>query len=120
MEEEREPVVIVSDLCSRVTGGGVSVDIQIYRLEHETAWTLEVVDHEGASTVFDDKFETDQAALDAAMKVIEDEGISTFVEDRSGTLHYRLTTGGQEPPGKFSNVADAQILVWPPVLRRSA
>ncbi|WP_394891098.1 hypothetical protein ACG873_07185 [Mesorhizobium sp. AaZ16] len=87
MQDKSNPTVIVSALCSRVTGGGISVDIQIYRLEHETAWTLEVVDHEGASTVFDDKFETDQAALDAAMRVIEDEGISTFVEDRSGTLH---------------------------------
>ncbi|EHK56783.1 hypothetical protein [Allomesorhizobium alhagi] len=87
MQDKSDPAVIVSDLCSRVTGGGVSVYIQIYRLEHETAWTLEVVDHEGASTVFDDKFETDQAALDAAMRVIEDEGIRTFVDDRSGTLH---------------------------------
>jgi hypothetical protein len=87
MQDKSDPIIVVSDLCSRVTGGAVSVDIQIYRLEHETAWTLEVVDHEGASTVFDDKFDTDQAALDAAMQVIEDEGISTFVEDRSGTLH---------------------------------
>ena len=39
----------------------VTVQLCIYRLEN-TKWTLEVVDAEGTSTVWDDEFETDDAA----------------------------------------------------------
>jgi hypothetical protein len=87
MQDENDPAIVVSALSRRVTVEGVSVEVQIYRREPDTDWILEVIDHEGASTVFDDRFESDRAALEAAMRVIQDEGIRTFVDDRSGTLH---------------------------------
>lgn len=52
--------------------------MQIYRLEQEDGWTLEVENHKGGCTVWDDKFATDQAALDEVMNVLETEGIETF------------------------------------------
>jgi hypothetical protein len=41
--------------------GDLTVDVQIYRLE-DSKWALEVIDSEGTSTVWDDQFDTDEAA----------------------------------------------------------
>ncbi len=78
MEDE----LVESDLSQTVARDGTSVKIEIHRLEHEDSWVLEVVDETGASTVWDDRFATDQAALDEAMETINKEGIWTFI--RSG------------------------------------
>ncbi|MBW7861238.1 MAG: UPF0149 family protein [Rhodocyclaceae bacterium] len=49
-----------------------------------TAWTLEVVDAHGNSTVWDDEFGTDQAALDEVIRAIRDDGIASLIgEPRS-------------------------------------
>ena len=58
----------------------------IYRLE-TTDWSLEVVDETGASTVWDDLFPTDQAALDEALKTIREEGIRTFLRGKTDIMH---------------------------------
>ena len=39
---------------------------------------MEVVDEDGTSTVWDDLFDTDQAALDEVLKTIKEEGLSAF------------------------------------------
>jgi len=67
-----------SGLSQRMTVEGCEFRIEIYRLEHEPNWTLEVVDEDGTSTVWDDKFETDQAAFDEVIRTIEKEGLSAF------------------------------------------
>ena len=85
--DDEVPKIIMSPLCQNISRDGVTVKIEIYRGEDDHGWILEVVDHEGASTVFDDKFKSDRAAFDAFMQVIDDEGIRTFVDDRSGTIH---------------------------------
>ena len=54
----------------------VTVGLCIYRLEH-TKWTLEVVDADGTSTVWDDEFETDDAAYAEFQKTIA-EGMLEF------------------------------------------
>lgn len=86
MDEEHK--LVFSLLCRRIRRKRSSVRVHIYRLEHESDWTLEVEDQEGGSTVWDDKFDTDDAALEEAMKVIETEGIETFLVDQNKpTLH---------------------------------
>lgn len=41
-----------SPLCGDITRDGVTVRVDIYRLTDEPrGWALEVIDHEGASTV---------------------------------------------------------------------
>jgi hypothetical protein len=50
----------------------------LHRLEHQTEWALEIVEDDGTSTVWDDPFETDQAALDEALRTIREEGVSAF------------------------------------------
>jgi uncharacterized protein len=81
-----DPKIIHSALSRTVREGGTEVRIDIYRLE-TTDWSLEVVDETGASTVWDELFPTDQAALDEAMKTIREEGIRTFLTGGRRVIH---------------------------------
>ena len=66
---EKDPEIVTSRHSGYVTKDGVTVKLCIYRLEY-TKWTLEVVDAEGTSTVWDDEFDTDDAALAEFQKAI--------------------------------------------------
>ena len=73
-----DPKLVVSGLSQRTSADGHELRIEITRMEHEKNWVLEVVDEDGTSTVWDDLFDTDQAALDEAFRVIQEEGLSAF------------------------------------------
>jgi len=89
-----DPKLIQSALSRTIREEGTEVRIDIYRLE-TTDWSLEVVDETGTSTVWDDLFPTDQAALDEALKTIREEGIGTFL---SGDCHdFRVKAGFVTP-----------------------
>ena len=79
-----EPNLEVSTLSQEVSSGGRTVSVEIYRLEGETSWALEVVDEYNNSTVWDDTFETESAALSEAKKTILSEGISALVGPKDG------------------------------------
>jgi hypothetical protein len=68
-DSENDPKIITSRHCGSVTRDGVTVELRILRLE-TTKWTLEVVDAVGTSTVWDDEFETDDAAYAEFQKTI--------------------------------------------------
>jgi uncharacterized protein len=70
--------IIHSPLQQTYSADGHSVSIQIYR-SHDAPWVLEVVDEHGTSTVWDELFDTDKAALEAAFLAIEEEGMASFV-----------------------------------------
>ena len=72
-----DPRLIQSALSRIVQEDGTEVRIDIYRLE-TTDWSLEVVDETGASTVWDDLFPTNQAALDEALKRSAKKGSGHF------------------------------------------
>ena len=76
-----DPNLIDSGLSQRITVEGHKLQIEIYRLEHEPKWSLEVVDEDGTSNVWDDLFDSDQEALDEALKVIDEEGLTAFRDD---------------------------------------
>jgi uncharacterized protein len=80
-----DPKLIQSAL-SRTIREDTEVRIDIYRLE-ATDWSLEVVDETGTSTVWDDLFPTDQAALDEALKTIREEGIKPFLSGKTDIMH---------------------------------
>jgi uncharacterized protein len=63
-----------SPLERTLSGEGHSLHIGIYRGADEPDWILEIQDEQGMSTVFDERFATDQAALDAALDAIKAEG----------------------------------------------
>jgi hypothetical protein len=81
-----DPKLIHSALSCTIREDGTEIHIDIYRLE-TTDWSLEVVDETGASTVWDDLFPTDQAALDEALKTIREEGIRTLLSDETQVMH---------------------------------
>lgn len=69
-----------SPLEREVERAGVRVKICIYRDKQTPGWHLEVEDQDGGSTVWEDPFDTDQAALDEALSAIDEEGIEALLE----------------------------------------
>jgi len=81
MSDEFE--VKMSPLCQTISSGGKTLQVDIYE-DGNGKWILEVVDEFNNSTVWDDVFETDKAALTEAKKTILSEGASTLVGPESG------------------------------------
>ncbi|OAN68070.1 hypothetical protein A8B83_18930 [Rhodobacteraceae bacterium EhC02] len=79
MTDYQDPNLVTSDKSQRVLVDGYPFSIQIYRLETEKAWSLEVVDHEGTSHVWDEQFRSDKDARDAAIVALESEGAIAFM-----------------------------------------
>jgi hypothetical protein len=75
-----DPKIIDSPLSRVVEEGGVSVEVCIYHLEDSAEWSLEIVAEDGTSTVWDDLFASDEAALAEALKTIKEDGIGSFSE----------------------------------------
>jgi hypothetical protein len=78
---ERDPNLVFSSRNGRVTRNGMTVELCIVRLEHETAWSLEVVNQKGTSIVWDDLFESDDAAFEEFERTIAEEGMEAFLDD---------------------------------------
>lgn len=77
---DRDPNLVRSGLSGRVSKDGIAVDVEIYRLEDDPKWVLEVVDATGASTVWESEFDSDESALAAFREVLKAEGMETFTE----------------------------------------
>ena len=76
-----EPEIESSPLCRSVTLDEMTVRVEIYRLAGKgDRWSLEVVDEQGASTVWSDTFETDIEANAEFRRTLELEGIKSFLE----------------------------------------
>ncbi len=72
--------LIHSPLTQVYSAEGHTLHIQIYRSEG-ASWVLEIEDDLGTSTVWDALFESDKAALAAALEAIQAEGVHSFVTD---------------------------------------
>lgn len=79
-----EPKLVESPLSQSISSGGKTVSIEIYRLENEPTWTLEIVDEFNNSTVWDDPFQTDSEALVEAKKSILAEGVNALIGPEDG------------------------------------
>jgi len=77
---DRDPNLLHSSLSGNMTRDGITIDVQIYKVENVPGWALEVINHNGTSTVWDDLFETDDAAHSAFIATISEEGIETFLD----------------------------------------
>jgi len=82
MDNERAPAI--SPLSRTFTRDGWTLEIDIYE-DGSGKWLLEVVDERNTSTVWTEPFDTEQLALDEALRAIEEEGIAAFSE----SLPYR-------------------------------
>ena len=85
---DRDPNIVTSGLSRTVTVDGVTVVVNIYRLEHEPQWALEVVNEIGTSTVWDAPFDTDEEANDAFQLTVAEEGMEAFL-DRTNVIPFR-------------------------------
>lgn len=85
---DEDPVIITSDLSRIVDEDRVTLEVNIFRLEAEVHWNLEVVNETGTSTVWEDTFATEELAYQVFMQTLEDEGISAFLDSTAPpTLH---------------------------------
>jgi hypothetical protein len=73
----------MSPHCREIIEDGTKIQVDIYRGEDESGWILEIIDEENASTVWDEPFDTDRDALEAVTKVIEQDGIRSFLDGES-------------------------------------
>ena len=85
---DRDPNIVTSGLSRTVTVDGVTVVVNIYRLEHDPQWALEVVNEVGTSTVWDAPFDTDEEANDAFQLTVDEEGMEAFL-DRTNVIPFR-------------------------------
>jgi len=76
---EQEPDLVFSSEGGNVQISGYNFSIEIYRLEDEAEWTLEVVDEENASHVWDDTFKTAIEARQMALSEIKQVGAKGFM-----------------------------------------
>ncbi|MEA9482189.1 hypothetical protein VC290_17850 [Xanthomonas campestris] len=82
MEEKYQ--LVMSPLCRSITEKGQTVRFEIYR-GPDSEWTLEAVDSYNNSTVWDDLFATDQAALDEGWRTIREDGIESLIGQPGGS-----------------------------------
>jgi hypothetical protein len=75
-----DPKIIMSRHNGRFTRDGITVEVNICRLEH-TKWSLEVVDNDNNSIVWDGEFDTDDEAHAEFLKSVEIEGLDGVLRD---------------------------------------
>jgi hypothetical protein len=77
-----------SPLNGEYTKDGVTVRLEIYRLPRwSSGWALEVIHHEGGSTIWDVTFASDRDAYREFRMILETKGISAFRNDSRGRRH---------------------------------
>lgn len=80
MNDDTAEEIETSTKGGPVIRDGVTVHVEIYRLGRNEGWTLEVIDHEGGSTVWDTTFETDDQAYRIFTLALDLQGIHSFAE----------------------------------------
>jgi hypothetical protein len=84
VHDQDDPEIEYSPLCEEITREGLTVRVQVYRLKTgDSGWSLEVIDQEGVSTVWDDLFATDHEALAEFYQTLEAEGFNHFLSNRT-------------------------------------
>ena len=89
MVDENDVELEESPLSGDVIRDGITLRVQIYRIRGSNeGWSLEVVDHEWGSTVWQDLFLSDQDAYREFMRTLDAEGPRAFLEKLDSTrLH---------------------------------
>ena len=81
-DNNSDPKIVMSPLTDRsFTRDGVTVEVHIYRLEHDEKSTIEVVDGENNSIVWDGEFDTDDDAPAEFIRTVETEGMDGILRD---------------------------------------
>ena len=83
----RDLEIIFSPLSGEFTRDGMTVLVEIYRLSDGGSWALEVMFHGNNTTLWNQKFPTDQAAFKSFMRIVEAAGLQVFSRCEKLTLH---------------------------------
>ena len=79
-----DPEIEYSEYSQKISSGGKTLSIDIYRIKGTKGWSLEIEDEYGNSTVWDDLFESDSAAITEAKRSILEETAKAFVGPSDG------------------------------------
>ncbi len=77
--EDYLPEIIFSDLCCEIEVEGHLLTVEIFRLEDEAGWHLEVENEFGTLYIHDVPFIADGLAWRAFQKTVDDEGLTAFL-----------------------------------------
>jgi hypothetical protein len=118
MHDDHDPEIECSPLYQEVAQDGLTVRVQIHRLKTGSGgWSLEVVDDENTSTVWDDLFATDHEALAEFSRTLKAEGIESFLMS-SGSAE--LAPMASAPGGARAEGEELKHLVFTTVSRLPA
>ncbi len=88
MLDDDDPEIETSPLSGDVTRDGITIRVEINKLAvGDEGWSLEVIDQENGSTIWEKTFATDQEAYAEFNRKLETEGIRSFAERPSGRPH---------------------------------
>ncbi|MEG8048273.1 hypothetical protein QP175_20060 [Sphingomonas aerolata] len=88
--DDEEPNLINSRLSRTVVWNGYRMRLEIYRLDDRPGWTLEVVNEVGTSIVWDDLFDSDDAAEATFRETLKTEGLAAFRDEGNVVATSRL------------------------------
>ncbi|MCG6116098.1 MAG: hypothetical protein MEQ84_12960 [Mesorhizobium sp.] len=75
-----DPKLVKSPLSQTFTSDGISVNVDIYRLDGAGGWTLELVDANWNSIVWDELFLTDEEAWQEFLTGVQEIGLARLLE----------------------------------------
>ena len=84
MRDYREPKL--SPLSQRIGTEEKWIEVEIYE-DGDGGWILEAIDEFNNSTLWEDSFDTDRAALDEVHRTINDEGIDSLIGTSPEATH---------------------------------
>jgi hypothetical protein len=84
--QDQSAEIIYSPHSGSFDHGGQTVEVCIFRLEGESEWTLEVIDKEGNSTVWNEPFANDEVAWKGFLKTIGQANEKTSSRTRRARL----------------------------------
>ncbi len=78
-----EPELETSANSQKISSGGKTISVEIYRLVGESSWILEVVDEFNNSMVWNNPFDSDESALKEVKSTILSDGIDSLIGEPS-------------------------------------
>ncbi len=87
MSEEEDPKIVLSPLSCTFLEADLQVDVHIFRLEDSKEWALEVIDEDNTSIVWNQEFETDEAAWQAFEDDVRELGLAKLIAVEETTVH---------------------------------
>jgi hypothetical protein len=85
-----DPKIIRSPLCQDFTADGITVRVEIFKVETLEGWSLELIDEDWNSIVWDGVFPSDKVAWDVFQLGVQEFGLERILspsEDGLPTVH---------------------------------